>query len=88
MSDQRRKPTIEFLTAPVPTHGWYMDVAGVSLSHGTETGTYRVGLLLQPTGAPTELTLHLFLSPLDAGFLRDALDEVLQVHRARQTGSN
>jgi hypothetical protein len=88
MQEPRRKPKIEYLSAPLETHGWYMDVAGVSLSHGAENGTSRVGLLLQPSGAPAELTLHLFLSAADAAFLRDALTEILKVYQARQTGSN
>jgi hypothetical protein len=88
MSDRQRKPRVEHLAIPIETMGWYVDVFGVSLSRGSESGTYRIGLFLQPGGAPPESALHLFVTVSDAAFLRDSLIEVLKDYRVRQTGAN
>jgi hypothetical protein len=88
MDDKQRQRHLEFFRAPLDTYGWSMDVAGVSLSHAATTGETRIGVLFQPPGEPPELSLHLFLSPADAVFLRDGIDEVLKVYRSRQNGAN
>jgi hypothetical protein len=87
MNEKRRKTRLEFLSAPLETFGWHMNVAGVSLSNCAQTNAQHIGVILQPNGVP-ELTVHVFLTPDDAVFLRDGLDDVLKVYRSSQEGSN
>jgi hypothetical protein len=79
---------MQFFSVPLDVRGWHVDLAGVSLSRGSESGAYHVGLFLQPVGAPDELVMHVFVSLSDAAFLRDAIDEALQAHQARESGAN
>jgi len=75
------------LEVPIEMPGWYVDVSGVSLSRGSDSGAYRVGVLVQPAGAP-QLAEHLYLTLTDAAFLRDAIDEALQAYHVRQGCAN
>ena len=87
MSD-KRKVRVQHFDGVLEMPGWYMDLAGVTLSHRDATRTDHVGLIFQPAAGLSNQVLQIFLSPDDATFLRDSLDEVFRVLRQRQAGAN
>lgn len=88
MHDRTRRPHVQHLLVPIETLGWYVDVTGLSLSRGSDSGIYHVGLFLRPREETPQPDIQVFASIADAVFLRDSLAEVLADYYARQTGAN
>jgi hypothetical protein len=88
MHHKPHQPKLKTFHGDMPMHGWYMNVAGVSLSYSPLDKAHHAGVILTPAGAASERTLNVFLDLDDAAFLRDALAEILRQHFSRQASNN